>query len=298
MLFGKRLFPYPVLNSDKVLSAYSKSDFHVDYEAAQEGNDYLFKGARYILTSDYLQKLIDEGKAKVVLFVECSSARFRKVYELHLEPVEIRIPLDELNEKVSVSGYIVATKDIYPFSPSDLDESYGGFTDFTVEKDDVLAIDEFDKVKISHNVTDESLTSSIFTVVADPSIVDESMRVQVTKRKIRISLPKDAYSSYVTIKDIERDKWLTFALMLVPALAMALEKSKENGARPLDDLSFDYDWFISVRKRYEKAFGKALKEEEYYATPSFEMAQSLLDMPSTKALNDAFLLISKGGTGE
>jgi len=84
----------------------------------------------------------------------------------------------------------------------------------------------------------------------------------------------------------------------VPALAMALEKSKENGARPLDDLSFDYDWFISVRKRYEKAFGKALKEEEYYATPSFEMAQSLLDMPSTKALNDAFLLISKGGTGE
>lgn len=295
MLLGKRLFPYPVLNSDKVLSQYAKSEFNVIYDPVQEEDDYVFKGARYILTNSYLQSLIDAGRAKCVLFVECSSTRFRKIFELRLDPHEIKIPMTKLNDKITVSGYIFATEDIIPFLPNDLDPAYGEFDKFTVEANDVLAIDEFNRIKISYKVEDDNLMASIFTIIGDPAITDSSVRVEVTKTKIRISLPKTAYASYDSIKGVDEYKWIPFAIMLVPALTMAFEKTKEGSEeKPLDDIAFDFDWFTSVQMRYKKIMNRDMTEEDYYQTSSFELAQQLLDMPSTKAIDDSFLLISHG----
>ena len=296
MLLGKRLFPYPILNSEKVLSEYADSDFRSDYDPVQEDEDYVFKGARYILTNDYLQGLIAEGKAKCVLFVECSATRFRNVFELSSEPRDIRIPMSKLNDKISVSAYIYATQDISPFKPTGLNYDYYDEVDeFFVEANCVLAIDEFDRIKINYNVDDDNLTSSIFTIVGDPEIKDGSIHTEVTKRKIRVTIPRDAYGSYVGVKDYDDTKWLPFAIMLVPSLIEAFERIKSGGDRkPLDDVEFEYDWFASVRARYRKIYMRPMNEEDFYGSSSYLLAQQLLDMPSSKAVNVSFELISKG----
>jgi len=294
MLLGKRLFPYPVLNAEKVLSNYSEDTFEVKYKGVQGEDDYIFQKAHYILTNAYLQSLIDDGKARCVLFVECSSTRFRKLYDLSLEPKDIKIPLAMLNDRITVSGYVIATQDIEPFKPTGLDSFYDGFDEFFVEAHDVLALDEYVRIKINYDVEDDNLTSSIFTIVGDSEITDGSIRTEVTKKKIMISMSKGNYASYIGIKDIEESKWLPFAIMLVPALAMAFEKTKEGGRKPLEDIAFEYDWFMSVQARFKKANEREMNEDDYYGVSSYELAQQMLDMASSKALDTSFYLISKG----
>ena len=69
MLFGKRLFPYPVLNADKSLNQFPRSSFFGVYEFEYDSNDLIFKGAHYKLTNHYIDNLIKSGRASCVIYV-------------------------------------------------------------------------------------------------------------------------------------------------------------------------------------------------------------------------------------
>ena len=299
MLFGKRLFPYPVLNADKSLNQFPKCSFSGVFESETNGEYLVFKGAHYVLNNNYIKNLIKKDKAECVLYVECPSTRFRKIFALDSSPQDIKIPLYQLNGQIQICSYIYAKDNIKPYSPEGVDESYGGFTDFEVEKYDVLAIDECERFRISFDVNDENLTSSIFLVVLDPNIVGDKIDVLPTERKIKINVSPDVHSWYTAIKGSRDYKWLPFSILLTQGLMQVFEQIKtDNKYKSLADIEHDYQWFMSVEDRFEKAFGRKLTFEEFCGEPSFEMAQELLDTPCGKAMRCSFDLIIGGSNND
>lgn len=299
MLFAKRLFPYPVLNADKSLNQFPKHLFEGLFEYVTNNENLLFKGAHYRLTNEYISNLINDKKAACVLYVECPSTRFRKIYNLSDKPQDVAIPLYKLNGQIQVCTYIYAKENIKPYCPEGIDELFGGFTDFEVEKYDVLAIDECERFRISFDVTDENLTSSIFLVIGDPRITGDKMTVHTSERKIEISVSPDVHQWYTAIKSARDYKWLPFSIMLTQALMQSFETIKtDDNFTDIADIEREYQWFLSVEERFEKAFERKLTFEEFKETASFELAQELLDTPCGKAIRNSFDLIIGGGNND
>ena len=296
MLFGKRLFPYPILNSDKSLNQFPKNKFQGLFETESDESDLIFKNAHYELNNEYLQKLIKNKKAKCVLYVECPSTRFRRLFELSSKPTEIRIPLYDLNGQVQVCTYVYANQNIKPYSPEGIDEIYGDFRNFEVEKYDILAIDEYNRFRVAFDVESDNLTSSIFLVIGDPNIKDDKIIVHPTERKIEISVSTQVYEWYTAIKSISDYKWMPFSIMLISALQQAFEEIKTDpDIESIEDIENSYQWFMSVESRYEKTFSRKLSYSEFKGTQSFDLAQELLDKPNGKAIQNSFDLITEGG---
>lgn len=297
MLYGKRLFPYPVLNSDRSLSQFRHSSFSGYFEKDSDEECLILSNVHYDLTNGTIESLIDEGKAECVLYIECSGSRYRRIFKLGKESKTIRIPLAILNGQIQICFYIFALADIKPYSPDDIDEIYGEFRDFDVEKYDVLAIDECYRFRIAFDVDDDNIASSIFDVVGNPDILDDSLDIQVGDRKIEINLSTETYNKYNGFKGSADYKWLPFAAMLVPALCHAFELVKsEPGNTAIEDLERNYRWFMSVEARFEKVFARKLTYEEFREKPSYVLAQSLLDYPLSKAIRCSYELIRNGGS--
>ena len=68
----------------------------------------------------------------------------------------------------------------------DFDDDYDGFR-FTIEKNDILAVDDGFTNKIEFDEDEDNKKSSIFLIVKDLSIKDETMRVEFDTNKITIS---------------------------------------------------------------------------------------------------------------
>lgn len=297
MLFGKRLFPYPILNSDKALNQFPKSKFIGSFETDSDETDLIFRNAHYELNNEYIQKLIKNKKAICVLYVECPSTRFRKIFELTNRNKDIRIPLYDLNGQVQVCTYVYANQNIKPYSPDGIDEIYGDFKDFEVEKYDILAIDEYEKFRVAFDVENDNLTSSIFLVIGDPNIKDDKIVVHPTERKIEISVSTQVYEWYTAIKSISNYKWMPFSIMLISALQQAFEEIKtDENIESIEDIENAYQWFMSVESRYEKAFSRKLTYGDFIDMQSLDLAQELLDKPNGKAIQNSFDLITEGGS--
>jgi hypothetical protein len=296
MHLGKRLFPYPTLNAEKVLSQYTKSVFEFSYDRSLSDDKFVLDNVFYELTNAYIKSLVADGKAKCLCVVECSNTRYRKTFDISETPQRIVINLRDLNDKVSIGAYIIATQDIDDFSPDDLDPDYEGFDTFSVEKYDVIAIDDGYLEKVSFDQEKDNAVSSIFIVVEDGHIKDEMMKVSYDSKKIIISLPKSAFPSYDKGKRPEKYHCIFFSLMSIPALAYALDDLKSMD-KTLDELTMLYDWLPSVTKQYKNVFGKELIDEDFKTMKSLEVAQALMNYPSTKAIVESFNLISGNSEG-
>ena len=89
MRIGKRLFPYPVLNSQTVLNLYHNSTFSFVCDLNQEDEYFILENTHYINNNDTIQNLIDEGKVTVVCIVECSSTIYRETFKITDVPTRI-----------------------------------------------------------------------------------------------------------------------------------------------------------------------------------------------------------------
>ena len=299
MLFAKRLFPYPVLNADKSINQFPKNSFSGEYECSTNEEYLIFKGAHYHLDNDYINELIESKQAAAVLYVECPNTRFRKTFELTDKPKDIKIPIYLLNGQVQICSYIYARKHLKPYSPDGIDEMYGGFKDFEVEKYGVLAIDECERFRIAFDVNDENITSSIFLVIGDPGIIGDKITVHTSERKIEINVSPEVYQWYTAIKTVRDYRWISFSVLLTQALMQAFEEIKtDNQIVSIEDIEREYQWFMSVEDRFVKAFGRSLSFDEFKNTSSFELAQDLLDKPCGKAMRNSFDLIIGGGNND
>ena len=289
MRIGNRLFPYPLLNHEPLYSQYKDESFSLylnGYIADKQW--YVLDYVRIETTSNFLRELVSDGSAKLVCVVECPQTMYRKTFPISFTPQKIRIPLYDLSGKTSIKAYAIATKDIENFKSNEFLDDYNEY-EFQVEKNDVIAVDEGMIARIDFDDEEDTKKSSIFLIIKDNTILDETMRVEYDFSKITISLPSQQWDLYEKNKRIKQLENMYFSIIAIPALTqcvMALQKPDNS----IDRLCLDYKWFCSFKKQYETINECELTDELFQKMDVMVESQKILNTPTTKSIDDIFNL--------
>lgn len=297
MRIGKRLFPYPVLNSEKLYSQFKKSIFQLNYdeEVSEDKQFYLLKNIYCELDNPTLIDFINKDLAELVCIVECPSTMYRKKFILPLEPSDIQIDLADLNNKINVSAFIVAKEDIDEYKADDFIDDYSDIT-FSIEKHDILAADDGYINTVDFNDLDDDKQNSIFIIIKDKNISNGTMAIEYDSEKITISLPEEQWNYYEKSKKVPQFKNLYFSIIAIPSLGYAvscLQKSEPS----VDTLKIEYNWFNSFCEAYKKYHGEELDDDTFIKMNSNLEAQLIFDSPVTKAVDQLFDILNRGMGG-
>jgi hypothetical protein len=288
MRIGKRLFPYPLLNSEKLYSQFKEATFSLVYDEELTEAEYVLKGIHAELQSPFIKGLIAEGKAALVCVVECPETMYRRTFSISDVPTDIRLPLADLNGKVGVSAFVIAKEDMPNYSDKDFLDDYGGIS-FAIEKDDILAVDDGFVNRIDFDEDQDTQKSSIFLVIKDGTIKDETMRLDYDSSKITINLPEDSFNIYEKMKRITKYQDIFFSILAIPALSFALSSLQKKGdSAPVDASALDYKWFAAFMKAFKEVNGFDLNDDYFSKMDPDLEAQKLLNAPVTKAMGVLF----------
>lgn len=294
MRIGNRNFPYPVLNANEDLSGYQQNclfrqDFDVDDEGSpvNDGQNLVLKNARYVLLDTYLKGLCSEGMIKGAFIVDCPSGCFRTTFPATDTPQDIVIPVERLKGTVTVSCYLYAAVDITSFAPTQLLPIYDGLS-FCIDKFDILAADDGIDFTVDIDESKDDRTASIFTIVKKDTL-DSLVKYENHPHNIIIQLPEKQYACYDNMKMHSAYNDISFAMIAIPALAGCLSDIKEemlgNGEEDLGEALDRWNWLNAVLLSYKRATGTELDFETYVSTPTFELAQTVLNNASCKGLS-------------
>ena len=287
MRIGNRLFPYPLLNHERLYSHYKEKTFDLLFNGyIEEKKSYVLENIRISTTSSFIKELVKNGDAKIVCVVECAQTMFRKSYEISFEPQTIMIPLYDLSGKTSIKAYVIATNDINNFKSDEFLDDYNEY-EFQVEKNDVIAVDEGLITRIDFDDEEDAKKSSIFLVIKDNTIKDETMRVEYDVSKITISLPGSQWDLYDKNKKMKRLENLYFSIIAIPALTQCISELQKP-ENTVEGLCLEYRWFNSFKKQYEAINGCELTDDTFMKMNAMVEAQKLLNTPTTKSIDDIF----------
>lgn len=290
MRIGRKLFPYPVLNNSKNVNCYKSSVYELRCEIIQEEGMVNLNNTYININNDEIKEMLNAGKVKAGLVVECSSTIYRELFDIGINPDTITIPISDLREKVEISCFIYANTDIELKSNDFLNE-YEGYS-FKLEKHDIIAIDDGFTTKIDYDSSKDKKLASIFSVIKSESA--KSMEVYPKDKKIEIHLPSVTYDYYFTLKAIEAFQNEFFAIITIPALIFSLNFLKQE-YDDLDDVTINHSWFKSIMTSYNKNYGCELNSNSFEQLDVVSVSQTIMNNSIVKAVNDIFEKAIRGG---
>lgn len=286
MRVGKKLFPYPVINNSKKISAFKDSEFALIYDEGNDEENLILKNAHLKIDDMNLINLMSVGKVKGALIIECSSTIFRIKKDIDMENRDIIIPLSNLNDKVYISCFLYATENIYDYKSENFLDDYSDYA-FNIEKYDILAADDgFFKV-IEYDQDEDLKKDSIFSVIKTKNI--DCMQVDVSQKKIIIKLPESEHGLYYNLRYNKTYQPLFFSMMAIPALSIVLQRFKEQ-EYDVEDIADDYYWFNSIIASYERVYGKKLTNEIFNEMDMLILSQKLLNNCTIDGIDKLFHL--------
>ncbi|MDO4468056.1 MAG: hypothetical protein Q4C49_13825 [Bacillota bacterium] len=304
MRIGSRIFPYPNLNNNHNLSDYTmESDFSLKIDFKENGDIYrtrnsiILKNTRYVLKDKDLENYISSGDANVALIVECSASLFRKRYQITNKPQDIVIPIHLLKGEVFVSAYMYTVKGIKNYKSKNFDDDFKSYC-FDLEPYSIFAADDGYKFKVEIDDEADNKNASVFMIIRQDDL-DNVMKYQNDKDKIKIYLSPENYNSYEILKNEPTYNNVFFAMLVIPVLISSLDELKRLGnenseMNTINGIIYEYKWFKSVCFSYKKETQKDLTYEEFIDMPSLELAQIVLNYSSSSGLKDFCNLMLKG----
>ena len=290
MEIKNRLFPYPVLcdNNDD----YIESKFDVTVTKEEKLNDIILQ-FDIELDNTELLSLIREGKAEYVMHIECPYTSYRKVVRGFSKPIEYSIPKEKVNKDVYLVAMVVATSEINNFYSDSFNEDYDESVYF--EKGSILAYKNLPRLIIVKNYEELARGDSFFTIV-NKSYGKEEMEpvtYDLSGDKIKILVDNNMYNKYVKFQTNQDMFPLIISLLVLPALAYAIEILRNEGN---GNYASTY-WYQKLCKSCElkgKDFKNDIVEGEFTA---IEVAQLLLEEPVEMAFNN-ISVIAENSTDE
>jgi hypothetical protein len=288
MQIGNKLFPYPTINSSSLRSCFKETIYSLKCNDYNDGQNYILEDTCIEINNENIKKMIDEGQLGVGLIIECSATVYRKMYEVTTEPQTIKIPIGDLRDKVEISCYIYAKKDLENFNDNDFLDDYNGYS-FKIDKNDIIAIDDGYTTVIDYDENIDKKVSSIFQIIRDKS--SECMLIEKKAKKIVISLPEEEFTYYDNLRKNDNFQNIFFAMIAIPALTYCLKEFQDAvriGDYELDSIEMEYNWFISVKNAYKKQYDIELTEEVLKNIDVSIVSQRLLNNGNLNGIKDLF----------
>jgi hypothetical protein len=243
-------YPYPVLNSSN--EDYIDCSFNIiSQDEIIINGDNLEFSVEYELASNGLKELIDNEKAKVVLYCESVEAEYRKIkyYEQGSTCIKLSIDKNDLSKNLEIRGYIIATSNIYPFRLDEHNHDLFGGVPFKIGNGDILAIsNDFIQVPIKYY---DPLANrpSIFSIRRGTN-PDQEIAIDVSTDKITILLYDDIYNSYFDCNQEPKIKTIISSMFATSVLVDVLSFIKHCSADDLEDIK-DKKWYQVISSRLE-----------------------------------------------
>lgn len=288
MQIGNKMFPYPTINNIGLRNCFKETTYAFKCNDYNDGQNYILEDACVEINNENIKRLMSEGYLGVGLIIECSTTVFRKMYEITIEPQTIKIPIGDLRDRVEISCYIYAKKEIEKFQDDDFLEDYNGYS-FKIDKNDIIAIDDGYTTVIDYDESIDKKVSSIFQIIRDKSA--DSMVIEKKAKKIVISLPDEEFTYYDNLRRKDNFQNIFFSMIAIPALTYCLKEFQDairTGDYDLDSIEMEYNWFISVKKAYKNQFNVELNEEILKNSNVSVVAQKLLNNGNLKGIKDLF----------
>ena len=289
MRIGKKLFPYPTLNNSKNISCFKNCSFALEYEDMDDNENLILKDAHIEVDDKTINDLLDSGKIKATVIIECSSTIYRKNFEISKIKKDIVVPLCNLREKVVISCFIYATES-FTFKSDNFLEDYEGYS-FDIEKYDIIAIDDGFTTRVEYDEEKDKKVSSIFSVIVDENLSEQLMKIEPTSRKIIIHLPEEQFGCYENMKNNDNYRELFFSILTVPALIFSLQSIQDRllfNEESLDNIRIDFKWFESIENAYNNLYGFTLTDDLFKKADIPMLSQKLMNNASVTAISDLF----------
>ena len=292
MQLGKKVLPYPILNKSLNMSSYKNSNFSFSYELKETKELFIIKNVKIETNSPDLLKYFNLQKLKAVVIVECSSTVYRNKFEIFMNPIDIEIPIKDLNDKVEISCFVYATEDIENYSSQDMQDAYQGYS-FMIEKYSIFAVDDGITIKINYDDKEDNKVASIFSVIKSFDQNLNNMKVELTDKKIKLILPEKSFDHYDALKDKETFQNIFFSTLVVPSLTYAFsEIQKFPNETEIDDIVDKYGWFKSIVASYKKIYNVDLDYETFKQLVPLELAQDLMNNCIASSVNDFYKVVT------
>ncbi|KQL33528.1 hypothetical protein AN960_20860 [Bacillus sp. FJAT-25509] len=128
-------FPYPILTNTS--TSYENSHFTLDVQLQENVYNYRFD-ISYEIDSDFIKRLLEQGKAKLILVIQSKDNKFYKLkqYESYIEIPKSRI---SVNKRTTIQLHLQSKEDISYVDNNDISEFYQQFKDeIIVPKNSIL----------------------------------------------------------------------------------------------------------------------------------------------------------------
>ena len=285
-----KLYPYPVLST--YANDYKTGTFDVTIDIGRDGYDLRIDFLA-ILTCQSLQECIKQGTARFVYHLECAQTGFRKVIQTDRISEVYTLLSKDVNGKLQICPFIVATNDLKAYTSPDFHKDYQGIT-FDIEAGCVMAVGKMVTVEISKDIDDLANTPSIFNITKNPDENCKQMLVDMFQRKIIIKLPLTDFYSYKALSASPMAQPILNSFTVVPALVYVLAELK---SLPIQERSENSDmlWYKVLSKVLLTQFDCDIESEEFNNQNFLELAQKLINNPVTDAFT--FLTSSFGVAG-
>ncbi|PFH90624.1 hypothetical protein [Bacillus sp. AFS088145] len=128
-------FPYPILTNTS--TSYENSHFTLDVQLHENVYNYRFD-ISYEIDSDFIKRLLEQGKAQLILVIQSKDNKFYKLkqYESYIEIPKSRI---SVSKRTTIQLHLQSKEDISYIDNNDLSEFYQQFKDeIIVPKNTIL----------------------------------------------------------------------------------------------------------------------------------------------------------------
>lgn len=272
-----RLYPHPVL-----AAGYDNYK-----DASIDSTCSVTKGIRELIFSmdtkmdeEGLLALIDEDKAEYAYHIECPLTSYRVMIRSAQPDVVRHIPEKSLNGEVSICCFIIAKENLQGYKNPNFNDDYAGLS-FDIEKGSILGIGGQHRVTITKEVDDLAKIPSIFSICRKAADSDPSMSFDLDNNKIAINLSSIDFQNYKVMVTKPSMISVFHSMIIMPALIYVFEQLRRDGMEE----HIGKRWCHGLKKALDHT-NTPLNMETLENTPSYELAQKVLDLPVNKALNN------------
>ncbi|MBR0420197.1 MAG: hypothetical protein IJI66_13635 [Erysipelotrichaceae bacterium] len=252
-------YPYPVLNDSN--EDFIDCSFNISLGEASNIDDSFILPFSYTLTCPSIEKRIQSGKAKVVLYIESSETQYRttKSFEATEKTINVTIEKSLLGNEIRVKGFVVSLEDIFPYMPEERNIELFGDVPFRVGKNEYLAISN-DKYTIPVETYDPLADRpSIFSIRKSNS--DEEIEIDYSQNKITIYINEELHALYKKYYEAPENRVILASFFATPALEDVLSMMKMSSP---DDLEVEYGklkWYQVIKSKLTEKKIDIFKED-------------------------------------
>lgn len=255
-------FPHPVLTYES--GDFDTGAFSVELFCEEsKGSDRVALQYRIELTEPSLLNLVENGRARVCLFVRCLDTYYAALHPLNWQSGRLDFKEGALVNRVTIRPLIILNQSLRDWKLSGVHPEFG--TTISLESGAILAVD-FEYVI---NVGQAKLVpmESIFTIKPSPDLRPTAIQVSLEHDKITIFVGLDAFAIINNLRTSGAGKNATLNAIYLPAVMEVL-----------DGLRTDSEAFSD--RRWKEPFKAKCEHLGIDVSGSlFENAQLLLNHP-------------------